>query len=52
MRAQELAAGASCSRPEAVEGRTTEGAEIDMGTTEGVPTTEVAGFEKPDMPAF
>ena len=51
MRARELAAGASSSRLEAFEGSNTKGEGIDFGTTEGVPTTEVASFEKPDPPA-
>ena len=41
MRARELAPGTSSSKHEAIERSTTEGAEIDVGTTEGVPTTEL-----------
>ena len=36
---RELSSGASISGPEDVARSTSEGAEIDVGTTEGVPTT-------------
>ena len=50
MRAQEIFAGESSSIPETSERSTTDGAEIALGTTEGGPTTNVAGFENPDSP--
>ena len=43
-----MAIGASSSRLEVVKRSTTEGAEIVVGTTKGVPTTEIAGSRKPD----
>lgn len=46
MRARELVTGASSSILETVERETTKGAEIDVATTEGVPTTEIVGFGK------
>ncbi|TMW86778.1 hypothetical protein EJD97_020895 [Solanum chilense] len=48
MRAQEVAVGASSSRIAYVERSTTEGTIIAVYTTDGVLTTEGAGFEKLD----
>ncbi|XP_027768212.1 uncharacterized protein LOC114074437 [Solanum pennellii] len=48
IRARELPAGASSSRFEDVERSTIEGAYISVGTTDGGPTIEGAGSEKPD----
>ncbi|TMW97400.1 hypothetical protein EJD97_005597 [Solanum chilense] len=50
IRAQEVPAGTSSSRLETGERRTTDGADIVVDTTEDVPSTDVAGFEKPDPP--
>ena len=50
MRALELASGACSSRFDDVKRRTTEGADIAADTTDGVPTTDGAGFVKPDPP--
>ena len=51
MRAQEVAAGASNSRIAEVERSITEGVVIAADTTDGVPTTEGAGFGKPNPSA-
>ena len=51
MKAPELAARASSSRFEDIEGSTTEDEDIVLGTTDGDPTTEGAGSEKSDPPA-
>ena len=43
---------ASSSRHEDAERRITEGAEIAMATIDGVPTIEVAGSRKPNLPSY
>ena len=51
MRARELEVEASSSKTEDIERSTTEGAEIVVGITEGVPSKEVTGSVKSNMPA-
>ena len=52
MRARKLTVGASSLRHETVERSTTECAEIDVGTIEGIPTKEVVCSGKPDPTAY
>ena len=51
MRDQEVATGASSSRINDVEKSTTKGDDYFADTTNGVPTTEGAGFGKSDQPS-
>lgn len=49
-RAVEMDSGASSSISTTGERSTTDGAEMDVGTTEGDPSTAVAGYRKSDPP--
>ena len=50
MRAREIVVRASSSRPETSERSTTDGVDIYVGTTEGDPSTNIAGYGKSDLP--
>lgn len=51
MRARELAVAESISRPDDVERRDTEGADIAVDITDGIPTNDGVGSGKPNAPA-
>ena len=50
MRAREIAVGVSTSRPDYCERITIDGSKVDVGTTKGGPTFDVAGCKKLDPP--
>ncbi|TMX05220.1 hypothetical protein EJD97_000903, partial [Solanum chilense] len=50
MRDREIVVGVSSSRPDDCERITIDGAKVDVGTTKGGLTSDVAGSKKPDPP--